>query len=566
MDAAQINELYELFEAVREGVITDEQFTRLDLLMAENKQVCKYYLEYMNMSAFLKSGRAFDKKHTALSDTNDSLCDLHLWRELAEYEKRSPEIKVMPEKVKEEIVQTVRRQKVDYKISKGSLFTLLTAAAAMILFFVFARFAPSETGIKVAVLADSMDAKWADADSLMEKGSAIFTSRKNILLREGYAKLLFDSQAQITIEGPSEFQVLAEDKINLRYGKLYTIVPSRAIGFTVTTQSAKIIDLGTEFGVQGAFDGTTELHVYKGKTTLIAGDHQDDKQAIEVAVGKAAKTQSGNHQIDDISLKETLFARDIDSSKQFIWHGEPLSLASLVSGGDGFTQGQLTNGIDPATGEVRAETVQGQGRSGMNIYREVKDRPLVDGVFVPNGARGATVISSAGHTFTFPKTDEYYYSDISSYPKVQRLDSNGNINLSIKLTADETADSSLLFIHTNAGITFNLEKIRQSLPHLEIDRFKSSCGISQGGNEINRSEFWVLIDGRCVFHHQYDRANSGVMEIDIPIAPEQKFLTLATTDGDDKIVFDWCVFDSPQLLLEKKQDIKNAGPDTEMEK
>jgi hypothetical protein len=567
MNAEQFNEMYELFEAVREEVITDEQFSRLDQILAENKQLCKYYFEYINMAVLLKSGKAFEKKFATLMEMNDSFCDMQLWREMAEHEKASPGIKIVSAQASDDLIQEVRRQKPEYKISKGSIFTLFATAAAIVLIFVFARFAPPATGIKVAVLSDSINAKWADMDGTMEKGSSIFTSRQNLLLREGYAKLSYDNQVQVMIEGPAEFQVLAEDKINLRYGKIYATVPSKAIGFMITTQSAKVIDLGTEFGVWASFNGSTELHVYKGKTTLIAGVGQDSKQVVEVAAGKAKRIRSDNSQISDICLKQTLFVREIDSSKQLIWKGNDINLASLVAGGDGFTQGQVASGIDPATGDVHSNTVQ-TIHSGKNIYREVKDRPFIDGVFIPNGVDGPTVVSSAGHTFTFPQTENMCYSDITSHPYVHKMFPGTDVALSLNpLAAGKTADSSLIFIHSNAGITFNLDKIRQSLGCLEINRFKSSCGVSQGVGEINRSEFWVLIDGQCVFHEILDRDHPGVREIDIPITPEQKFLTLATTDGGDKISMDWCIFEKPWLgLVKKSNEVDKADREAGVEK
>jgi hypothetical protein len=567
MNAEQFNEMYELFEAVREEVITDEQFSRLDQILAENKQLCKYYFEYINMAVLLKSGKVFDKKSAILTKMDDSLCDMQLWQEMAEHEKASPGIKIVSEQASD-LIQEVRRQKIEYKISKRSVITLFAAVAAIILIIVFVKLAPPATGIKVAVLSDSINAKWADMDGTMEKGSSIFTSRQNLLLREGYAKLLYDNQAQVTIEAPAEFQILAEDKINLRYGKIYATVPSQAIGFTITTQSAKVIDLGTEFGVQASFDGTTELHVYKGKTTLIAGISQDSKQTVEVVAGKAARTRTDSSQIMDISLNKTLFVREIDSSKHLIWHGQPLDLASVVAGGDGFSPGQTARGIDPATGEIHAKTVQTLNRLGNNAYRSVQDQSGLDGVFVPNGTLGATVVSSAGHTFAFPQTDNLYYADITSYPYAHRDSPPSDFALSLSpLTPGKTPDSPLIFVHSSAGITFNLDKIRQSLGGMEIDRFKSSCGISQDGGEINRSEFWVLIDGQCVFHCQLDKDHPEVRKIDVSITPQQKFLTLATTYGGDKNAMDWCVFDKPQLVLAKKQqEVSQANHDAGVEK
>jgi hypothetical protein len=141
----------------------------------------------------------------------------------------------------------------------------------MLFFVVYARFAPVKRGLEVATLLDSINAKWAEADSSMKSGSRLVTGSTNSLLRGGCAKLLFDNNAIVTIEGPAEFEIIAEDRIKLLYGRIYSIVPQEALGFSVVTPNAMIVDLGTEFGVQVDFLGTTELHVNHGMTRLVAG-------------------------------------------------------------------------------------------------------------------------------------------------------------------------------------------------------------------------------------------------------------------------------------------------------
>jgi hypothetical protein len=557
------NYFYELLIKAYEGQLSPDEAKILNGIIKSDDQAAYFYAEFFDTVSGL-----IDRNESAFSFEDNDSTKLDVWLNcLAHDEKEAPAVEITAPQEPKILIQKVQYQKSDRKISKISLFSLFTAAAAIILIFVFAYFAPPATGIKVAVLSDSINAKWA-VEGILEKGSPIFTSRKGLQLREGYVKVLYDNQAQVMIEGPAEFQILAEDKIDLRYGKIYAVVPPKAIGFMITTQSAKVIDLGTEFGVQASFDGTTELHVYQGKTTLIAGISQDSKQTIQVIAGKATRTWTDSSQIMDISLNKTLFVREIDSSKHLIWHGQPLDLASVVAGGGGFSSGQTARGIDPATGEINAKTVQALNRFGKNAYRSVKGQSGIDGVFVPNGALGATVVSSAGHTFAFPQTDNMYFADITSYPYAHLDYPSSDFALSLSpLTAGKTADEPLIFIHSSAGITFNLDQIRQSLGNLEIGRFISSCGISYDEGKNYRSEFWVLIDGQCVFHYTIDRDHREVEKIDVSITPQQKFLTLATTNGGDSNAMDWCVFDKPQLVLAKKQqEVSQTNHDAGVEK
>jgi hypothetical protein len=300
-----------------DGQITPEEVGQFNALLSTYPDLEDYYVQCAQLQTALREIRVFNDFH--IGDTS-GYKDQALWNALADVEKDAPAVEIPVPEEPQILIQKVQRQKVVRKISKSSLITLCTAAAAVILIFVFAHFAPNATGIKVAVLSDSINAKWADMDIAMGKGKPVFTSREKLLLREGYAKLLFDNQAQVTLEGPAEFQILAEDKINIHYGRLYAIVPPEAIGFMVTTQTAKVIDLGTEFGIEVDILGDTSLHVMKGKTTLIAGE-KSSKLSMDVIQGIAKKVSAVSQTVSDITCDERLFARDIDSANEMIWRG-----------------------------------------------------------------------------------------------------------------------------------------------------------------------------------------------------------------------------------------------------
>jgi hypothetical protein len=322
-------ELYILLNALSEGTITNDEFDRLDIWLKSNKEACRIYvdftsvwsdLQYFHASSYSQSERSVISIQDMV-DKPDYFTDSAIWKALADAEKGAPAVEIDVPQEPKILIQKVQREKIVRKISKSTLITLCTAAAAIILILVFAHFAPTETGFKVAVLSDSINAKWGDKDSGMEKGTAIFTSRAKIVLREGYAKLLFDNQTQVTLQGPAEFGILAEDKIDLRYGRLYAIVSPEAIGFMITTQNAKVIDLGTEFGVEIDTLGDTCLHVMKGKTTLITGEISN-KLSTEVVGGVAKKVSADSQAVSDISCDEGLFVRDIDSADGMIRRDE----------------------------------------------------------------------------------------------------------------------------------------------------------------------------------------------------------------------------------------------------
>lgn len=85
-------------------------------------------------------------------------------------------------------------------------------------------------------------------------------------LEEGSVLIEMASGAQALIQGPTHFTLTGSNQLALHAGSLDAQVPPRAIGFTVDTPEARIVDIGTEFN--------------------IAIDDQDDDTQISVHVGQ----------------------------------------------------------------------------------------------------------------------------------------------------------------------------------------------------------------------------------------------------------------------------------------
>ena len=565
MNTKELVEFYELLISSLEGTISDRGYCSLMSRIQDDAEAASCYVEflaiYTNLSCPVVMGSGFEENASSQTfQVDDDLCsfDADVWQALLEVEQTAPSV-IIEKPVEKPLVQHVQYQLSPRKINKFSLCTAILASAALFVIIIFLQFFPVPTSQEVATLTDLVDVKWGTAPHSMEKGSRLKTNTGPIRLNGGVIGLSCDSGVEVTIEGPAEFEILTSSEIRLDEGRLYSVVSGYGLGFTVKTSNARIIDLGTEFGVQVFDDGATELHVFKGKTALVAGVSSVRKQAIDVNGGQARSVSSDNSHVTNIPLKNGYFAEKISPVGNLIWRGQNMSLASLVAGGDGFSEGQVGSGIDPATGEIHAEVIQAESRKGDHRYHRVDSYQGVDGVFIPNGQASANVVSSAGHVFKFPVAADDYWSDITAYPYVveQLRDDSGDINAegSIRININDprfeaTPNAGLIFLHSNAGITFDLNEIRKHLPNLEITGFKSLCGVEKTRQGMQASEFWVLLDGKRVFHTQNDAENKDTKEINIPITPNQRFLTLAVTDGWDTNSYDWCVFAKPELELE----------------
>ncbi|MCA8999450.1 MAG: FecR domain-containing protein, partial [Planctomycetaceae bacterium] len=89
-----------------------------------------------------------------------------------------------------------------------------------------------------------------------------------VRLFAGSIELTFDQGAVVTVDGPVEFRPLSTGQLELRRGRLLASVPQKAIGFTVSTPTSKIVDLGTEFEVAVNDAGESDVQVVKGEVEV----------------------------------------------------------------------------------------------------------------------------------------------------------------------------------------------------------------------------------------------------------------------------------------------------------
>lgn len=524
--------------------ITPEEFEELNSILSSDLKAARHYnCLMMSINNFKESGQEI-----VCDDLSIDILRQTLWQELADYEKTAPDLKIPQQQPQNELIQkVVYPPRVKRKLSKFSIFMLLNTAA-IVLLFLFLKFVPTTAGIEVATLTDSLQAKWANAATPIEKGMRMVTGNERLLLAEGYMELLFDNHTQVTVEGPADFQILTDDRICLNYGKVYLTVPAEAIGFSVYTPNAKIIDMGTEFGVLAEIDGNTQLHVLKGKTMLMAGS--SDKVNMEVNEGTAKKISTDSEEVADIECRFDYFVRGISSESDVVWRGQQrINLADIAGGGNGLGIGKVDMGINPVSGKVSESLVNHKG-TAPNEYHPVPSNPYIDGVFIPNG-RTSQIISSQGHVFQeCPISSGDWYINIINVMRI--LDSQET-----QEAAGSDSWRPCLLMHANMGITYDLQAIRSFLPpQTKIVRLQSKLGVGTETDRPCNADFWIVVDGQLRYKKTQVKEKK-LFSVDIELSETDRFLTFVTTDGGDPqgqaltaIDSDWCKFADPVLVLE----------------
>jgi len=148
----------------------------------------------------------------------------------------------------------------------------------------------------VAQLVRVVDAEWEGETP--HPGEPLRKGRR-LQLKSGMAQIRFNDGASVTLEGPAVFSTLTNGGGRLEFGRLTGLVKTeKARGFTVVTPTARITDLGTEFGVSVSRRGT-DVVVFEGlvRCVAIAADDAKPGAGFKLSAGQAARVGGGARRV-----------------------------------------------------------------------------------------------------------------------------------------------------------------------------------------------------------------------------------------------------------------------------
>ena len=269
--------------------------------------------------------------------------------------------------------------------------------------------------------------------------------------------------------------------------------------------------------------------------------------------------ERGSEVIRPIAFRNDAFVQDINSKTHFVWRGQPLEMADLAGGGNGLGTGRREVSIDMSTGKLLSAAPR-ERIQRKTPYVLVPEMDAVDGVFIPDGSSGPIQVTSAGHRFECPPTlGESYYGVFNGSVLPLRTGDRGYIDHPIRFRGEfyGMAERPALFLHSNLGVTFDLDKIRKALPSgSRITGFSAGCGIGEGPEGSKRendyTDFFVLVDGAERFSAVDMNYLSEMKRVGLELTDNDRFLTLMTTDGKDgSLHLGWSFFAEPRLYFER---------------
>ncbi len=165
------------------------------------------------------------------------------------------------------------------------------------------------TAAPVAHLTEAVNCVWADPQLPTQSGAALPAGHLNLV--QGFARLTFNSGAQVLLHAPCTFEIKNDMRGYLHGGRLTANVPRRARGFAIETRSVHVIDLGTEFGVHiEPATGELEVHVFVGEVEAHMIDSEGAPHRTQrLKSNQAARFDTPNNRITSIAVDEQLFVR-----------------------------------------------------------------------------------------------------------------------------------------------------------------------------------------------------------------------------------------------------------------
>lgn len=241
--------------------------------------------------------------------------------------------------------------------------------------------------------------------------------------------------------------------------------------------------------------------------------------------------------------------------------GSGLSLADIVGGGNGFGSGVKGSGIVLGSGTITTQKLAMTGSIEANRLKppawpsETQAAKYIPGVFLPNSPenKGSGVYLSDDVILTgLPKTSGQSWDAIRNGPL------NAQVHTKIGATDYNSEGHSVLGLHANSGIVFDLAEIRQG-SGLKILTLTGQGGFgATPGAASSKADFTVFIDAKIALKKTGIHKGDS-FEINLSIPESARFLSLVATDGGDGIGSDLLFLGDATLELEETKGTLKAS-------
>jgi hypothetical protein len=408
-----------------------------------------------------------------------------------------------------------------------------------------------------------------DADWDFGAGVADFLLRLRVgdelRLKQGVAKLEFASDATAVLFGPARMKITGRGEVLLIDGRLTG--RSESGDFVVNTPSARVIDIGTAFGVVVKADETNVV-VFEGEVD-VQSDHER-KEAVRLTTGMSIRADKAGFDSPRHSNDPPWLDRDFKGQRPGALGPNELSLVDVVCG-SAPGEYRFAGSIDPNTGTWTSlpwsENKGVRAAPATGLVSAVSGNLWVHSVFVPAPGGDGIPVDLEGHEIDAPTFSGGSWGpiwarrpfDSQADPLMSSVEANtegfwGAGTKRALLDRSRWVRDGIVGLHANVGITIDLDAIRDHfgvapkafrgvLAHLEKSH------VSLPFHPQAKTSFQVFVDGELRYERIGFCRDNGDVVFGAELKEGDRRLTLFATDGGDGPIYDRLVLLDPVILL-----------------
>ncbi|WDI41065.1 LamG-like jellyroll fold domain-containing protein [Bremerella sp. P1] len=132
---------------------------------------------------------------------------------------------------------------------------------------------------------------------------------------DGLVEITFNSNVEVIIESPAEFEIISDQKLLLHLGRASATVPLEGIGFMVETPSIALVDYGTEFSVDVSPDRASEVHVFSGEVGVTPKLAPEGHKGLRLITNQATRVGPRSGIAEGIDIDRDRFVRNLADSQ-----------------------------------------------------------------------------------------------------------------------------------------------------------------------------------------------------------------------------------------------------------
>lgn len=432
-----------------------------------------------------------------------------------------------------------------------------------------ATITPVATEYVAQVVDATDDVRWVGNSAPFDFGLRV-GSGERIAVASGVLRLQYFSGAIIILHGPASFTPTGPDSGHLAAGKLTGRVSgSQANSFRLTTPSADVIDLGTEFGVAVSDTSATDVCVFDGEVEVHSSiASRRSSSPIRLTQGMSLRMSADGLPDMTSRVDHSQFLRSLPERTVSSVMPNEVSLVDAIIGGVGLSH-RLYGALDPNSGKVDEEPLRTSRMADELGFRFAVYNEFIDGLFIPHRRGMGTRIDSYGNTVDFPANlsrtesavwarrpvpDWSHATSVRSGTEEEQWGLGATRNVCERLAECRLG---IVGLHANVGISFDAHAI-QSVEGRAVRAFRctmanvdSSCGTLTNGRGGRGSlvDVHVFVDGveRCTIP-ELDWYQ-GDQQIEIELGTHSRIVTVAVTDSDLQLDHDEVLMVDPVLEL-----------------